>query len=180
MRLLRALVGIDAPPEARFFLSVGAFAAVVDVVYWFVTYEDAGTFLLGGFALAALLMGTRLAASAESRREKRPLPPFAGGFAPGDGGTAADDPQRPFLDESGRLPTPTFAPFALGMGVAVAATALVFGPAPLVVGAIPLAWGAWTWLRGASDELSATERDDAKPATEGLRPVDQAVRPTGR
>jgi hypothetical protein len=44
--------------------------------------------------------------------------------------------------------------------VAVAATGLVFGVAPVVVGLLPLSWGAWTWLTAAGEELAATRRDE--------------------
>jgi hypothetical protein len=67
---------------------------------------------------------------------------------------------RPFSDESGRIPDETLAPFAVGLGVAVAATGLVFGVAPVVVGLLPLSWGAWTWLTAAGEELAATRLDE--------------------
>ena len=62
----------------------------------------------------------------------------------------------------------TLAPLAVGLGVAIAVTGAIFGPAPVVVGVLPLAWGAWTWLRGASAEFAATERAASDlPATTG-------------
>jgi hypothetical protein len=73
---------------------------------------------------------------------------------------APGGPATPFRDESGRLPGETLAPMALGLGIALALTALVFGPWLLVAGVVPFAWGAWTWLAGARDELDATVADE--------------------
>lgn len=172
MRFIRAILGLDAPPEARFFQSVSALAIAIAVIYWFVSYEIAGTFLLGGFGLGSGAMGLTLAADAERRRATRPLPPIAAG----PGAPANDDLQRPFLDESGRIPSPTFAPFALGMGVSIAATSLVFGPAPLVVGVVPILWGAWRWVAGASDELAATSAAETAAGQASRPPEPLAVR----
>ncbi len=135
-RLLRA----TAPAEARFFLFVGAFGLVLALVYWAVSYELAGTILLGGFGLGAGLLGVRL------RIERHAGAPSTGDEA---------DP-RPFRDDAGRLPGETLAPLALALGVALALTAVVFGVWLLVAGIVPMVWGAWTWLRGARDELAAT------------------------
>ena len=163
---MRRLLDATAPAEARFFLFVGAFGIVLAAIYWFVSYELAGTVMLGGFGLGAGLLGLRL------RIER---PPAAG--RNGSGTQAAPDragpgvpdvdtpggPETPFTDESGRLPGETLAPLSLGLGVALALTALVFGPWLLVAGIVPFAWGAWTWLSGASDELAATVADEARP-----------------
>jgi hypothetical protein len=69
------------------------------------------------------------------------------------------------------LPGDSFAPFAIGLGAATAATGLIFGPAPVIVGLLPFLWGAISWLRGAGEELDATEADDAATvlATSGPR-----------
>jgi len=129
----------DSPGEVRFFLALSAFGIAIGIVYWFVAYETAGTVLLVGFGVATGLIGLRLLAR-------------AGG---------ASDVDRPFLDERGRLPDETLAPFAVGLGVAVAATGVVFGPAPVVLGLLPLAWGARSWLSAARAELDAQVSDDA-------------------
>jgi hypothetical protein len=143
-RVLRA----TAPPEARFFLFVGAFGLVLAAIYWVMSYELAGTILLGGFGLGAGLLGVRL-------RIERPTD--------GPGGTSDD--AVPYRDESGRLPGETLAPLALGLGVALALTAFVFGVWLLVAGIVPFAWGAWTWLRGAQDELAATVAEERRART---------------
>ena len=153
MNRLLALLGVRSPTEARFFQVIAALAAVVGVIYWFASYEPAGTFLLVGFAVASGIIGLLLAnAGAEWRA-----------------GTAGPrDEERPFLDERGRIPSPTLAPFAVGVGASIAALSLIFGPAPLLVGVLPLAWGAADWLRRARAELAAQERSDERPTDPGV------------
>jgi hypothetical protein len=140
--VIRRLLLAGRPAETRFFLFLGGFGLVLAAIYWFLTYELAGTVLLAGFGLGALVLGVALLA------ERR-------GKADADPGT------NPFGDERGRLPAETLAPLALGLGVSLALTAVVFGPWLVVAGIVPLAWGAWTWLRGARDELDATVASEA-------------------
>ena len=135
MRLLRRLV-FDDPAETRFFLFLSAFALVIGAIYWFVSYEPAGSVLLLAFGAATGVMGVVL------HRTGRP------------------GVDRPFLDETGRLPSETPAPLAVGAGISLMALAFIFGPAPLLVGLLPFAWGAWTWLGRARAELDAETLDD--------------------
>lgn len=160
MRRLRLILGLDAPQEARFFLGLAGFALAITVVYWFLTYEAAGSVLLLGFGLATGVAGVRLALDPRAARVRRRV--RAEGGVPdlradrldvAGGGTGGVD--RPFLDESGRLPSETLAPFAVGLGAAAAVTAIIFGPAPLIAGALPLGWGMWTWLTSAIEEFRA-------------------------
>jgi hypothetical protein len=162
----RTLTAADQPQEARFFLFLSAFGLVVGAIYWFVSYETAGTVLLLAFGFATGVFGLRLATSRAARdvRDRSARKPAGSGDAAvptvdsTGGGTGGVD--RPFLDESGRLPDETIAPFAVGLGLAVGATGVIFGPAPVIVGVLPFAWGAWTWLSSAGSELEATERED--------------------
>ncbi|HVL53757.1 MAG TPA: hypothetical protein VM344_05800 [Vitreimonas sp.] len=189
MRRLRTLV--DHPHEVNFFLFLGGFALVIGVIYWFVSHEAAGTVLLLGFAVATGAVGLRLAvdpAAARARRLARdqPAPDPGAGLEqvdPGGRGSGAEGTggvDRPFLDEAGRLPTETFAPFAVGLGTAVASTGLIFGIAPVIVGVLPFLWGCWAWLTGARAELEATQADSdaleaesaALAASEDGRPVE--------
>jgi hypothetical protein len=158
MTLRRRLIALDEAQETRVFLLMSAFGLVIGIVYWFLSYEPAGTVLLVGFGLATGVIGVRLAADPASRQIRAMARGRArpAGDVPG-GGTGGID--RPFGDETGRLPSETIAPFAVALGVAVAATALIFGPAPLIVGALPVGWGATSWLRAARAELEATEHD---------------------
>lgn len=134
------------PEETQFFARIAVFAIVVAVAYWFISYEWAGTVLLVGLALATGAIGLRLLWA--GRRRTRTEPP---------GGPATErDAGTPFLDESGRLPAGSLAPFGIGLGVAIAATGLVFGPWFALAGIVPLGLGAWAWLTEAASELDAT------------------------
>jgi hypothetical protein len=139
--------------ETRVFLLMAVFGLAVAVIYWFLSYEVAGTVLLVGFGLATAVIAAKLAVDRGPRRLGRPVAPAADAASP----DAAD---RPFADDTGRLPGATIAPFAVGAGVALVALGLVFGLAPLIVGLLPLGWGAWQWLTSAADELIATEEDE--------------------
>jgi hypothetical protein len=152
MTRLLALIGARSPTEARVFQGIAVLASIVAIVYWFVSYEPAGTLLLVGFAVASGIIGLLLANAGSDWRAAA-------------AGRPARDAERPLLDESGRIPSPTLAPFAVGIGAAVALLSLVFGPAPLLVGVLPLAWGAADWLRRAAAELDAQEPRADAPAT---------------
>jgi hypothetical protein len=55
--------------EVRVFFGIGAFVVVIGVVYWFASYEDAGTTLLGAAAAFSLATGGWL-----WLRQRRPPP----------------------------------------------------------------------------------------------------------
>lgn len=138
--------------EVWFFGRSAAYGLVVGIVYWFVSYDISGTFLLlgfgaaTGFGFAALTLGAR------------GLPRSAAG--------AAGSPDRPFADESGPVPTGSAAPLVVGAGLALIALAGAFGSWFLVAGLIPLVLGAVEWLRAAGTELRLQSMaDGADPET---------------
>jgi hypothetical protein len=147
------------PEEVLFFGRSAVFALAVATVYWFISYEPAGTTLLGLFGVASAFAAILLA-----RGQRRAGP--------------ATDPQAiaggPFADESGRVPAETFAPLQVGSGLAIAGLGLVFGPWLILAGLLPIALGAVTWLGSAGAELEATEHSDTALADgmAGLPPVD--------
>ena len=146
----------DQPQETRFFLLIAGWAGALGVIYWFVSYEVAGTVLLAGLALATGALSVWLMRSQRLRRRRADADPPELALDRPDtsgGGTAGVD--RPFLDEEGRLPAPTVAPFAVGLGVALAALGPVFGLAPVAVGAVSFLWGAGTWFAAAREEFNA-------------------------
>lgn len=177
MSLRRTLTAADQPQEVRFFLFLSVFGIVVGVIYWFVSYESAGTVLLVGFGAATGVMAWRLAADPRARLVgQRAREVDVSAIPAGEGtGAGTGEIDRPFLDETGRLPDATIAPFAVGLGVATAATGLIFGLAPVIVGVLPLAWGAWAWLSAARAELDAQELDRPEARTDTSGPPGTAV-----
>ena len=138
--------------EVGFFGRLSAYALVVGVVYWLLSYETAGTVLLLGFGLATGLAFLVL----------------RGGEHPDGHGpdpTREDvpgQPDGPFGDESGPVPGRSVAPLAVGFGVAVIALGGAFGPWFVIVGVLPLLVGAVDWLRAANRELNLREGADAR------------------
>ena len=180
-RLLRA-VWSGHPQETRFFLIIAAWAGALGLIYWVGTAEAAGTLLLAGLALASGAMTAWLVAgrprrgppspaevastSQPEKDERRPGAPDTSG-----GGTAGVD--RPFLDEEGRIPDATLAPFAVGLGFALMALGPVFGLAPVTLGVVALAWGAASWFGAAREELEALDGTDAPTPSRVERDADR-------
>ena len=179
---LRRLLGLDEPQETRVFLFVAGFGVVIGVIYWFVSYEVAGTVLLLAFGVANGALALALVRAPGAGRVRRRAARREGAPAVDPdrrdigGGAGTGDVDRPFLDEAGRLPGESFAPFAVGLGAATAVTGVIFGPAPVIVGLLPFLWGAISWLRGAGEELEATEADDADLAVVPVRRNEPASR----
>ena len=101
--------------EVRLFGRLSAYALVVGTIYWFVSYELAGTVLLLGFGLA-----TGLAFIILFRRDRKVRAARAAGAPIRDDG-AGPGPDGPFGDESGPVPTRSAAPLVVGFGIAVIA-----------------------------------------------------------
>lgn len=125
--------------EAVLFGRLAIFGLVVGVVYWFLTYETAGTVLLIGFGVASTLATISLWTAP-------PRSALQAGLADGDqpaGGT----------DE--RIPAPAFAPLIVGAGVAISALGLALGPLILPIGIVVGAIGGRYWLEAAIAEAEA-------------------------
>jgi O-antigen/teichoic acid export membrane protein len=103
---------------SRAYLGLGAFLAVVAAVYWFTSYESAGTTMLVLAAGLALLIGGYLALVVRRRRSGR---------SPSGQG------------EDHYLPHASVWPFFAGLAAMVLANGLALGLWALVVGAAGLA-----------------------------------------
>jgi hypothetical protein len=131
---------IRLPEEVLVFARLAAFGLIVGTVYWFVAYETAGTVLLIGFGIAAAVAAAIL--WAKSRK--------AGGAAG----------EWPLGGDPDPIPAPAYAPFHIGLGAAIVALGLAFGPLLLPLGFVILLIGARYWLEAAMGEADARAARD--------------------
>lgn len=120
--------------ERRVFLRTAAYALGIAVVYWFVSYEVAGTVLLVVLGVAA----AALTAMLPSGRGPRPL------RLPIDAVTFGDHDEPTMEIEEVPLPALSIQPFFVAVGAAGITLGLVFG--------------AWLWLPGALVLVGASGR----------------------
>ena len=99
--------------EWRLFAGAGVFFAVTTAIYWFVSYEHAGSAMLGLSVLAFLMVGGYLLVQA--RRH---------GARPEDRGDATMEEGE---EELGYFPSSSVWPLVLGLGAVALANSLVFG-----------------------------------------------------
>ncbi len=121
--------------EIRFFIRVALFTIVIATIYWFVSYEEAGTALLAGIIASAVfftgLVATRVRAARSGRKTVKGLVGF---------------------DESGRDD-----PLALAEDTFPAASAWpVVASVAAVLVAVGLVYGPWLWIPGAGIGLACT------------------------
>ena len=113
--------------ESFYWLGVTAFFVVIGAVYWFTSYEDAGTTMLVATALLGLLAGGYLFIQSRKyppRPEDRPDATLEEGAGP--------------IDE---FPAPSIWPFVFGLGATVFATGFVFWIWVILPGAAILGLG---------------------------------------
>jgi hypothetical protein len=145
---------LTGPEEVRFFGRIAVYAIGVGLVYWFLTYETAGTVLLIGFGICALFASLVLGHGTRTVTRAGPGPGRPG---------AGIDPERPLVDESGRLPAPGLSPLGMGVGLAMAALGIAFGPWLILAGLVLVGWAGWGWLEAAMAEHAALAAEDAGP-----------------
>ncbi|HJR44793.1 MAG TPA: cytochrome c oxidase subunit 4 [Actinomycetota bacterium] len=122
------------PEEVRFFLRIAIFTIVITTIYWFVSYEEAGTLLLGGIiASAAIFMGLMLVA-VRGARSGRKTPKSLLGFD-------ETGPERPLELTEDVFPALSPWPIVLSLGVTLVGVGLIYG--------------AWLWIPGAALSLTA-------------------------
>jgi hypothetical protein len=123
--------------EWKLFTGAAMFAALVSGLYWFVTYEHAGTTMLV-FSGAAMLLVAAYLASVGGRRGPRPSD--RGDASPGD---EAEEPVY--------FPSSSVWPFVAAAGTMVLGFGLVFGLGVVSLGIILLAAG----VAGYASEANA-------------------------
>jgi hypothetical protein len=123
--------------EWRLFAGAGVFFALTGSVYWFVTYENAGTTMLLMGVLAVAMVAAWL--YVQGRRLGGPRPEDRPDALPGDG-----------AGEVGYFPVASVWPFVLGWGGVVVANSLVFGVWLGVTGGLIIAIGIIGYAAEAS------------------------------
>jgi hypothetical protein len=120
---------VSESAQWRIFVGIGAFIALIAVVYWFVSYEPAGTVMLALSAALALFSGTFLWRHQGS-------PALA---APATSATAdvADGPY---------LPRTSIWPLVIGVSAALCLNGLIVGWPYAVPGAVLLGLGVVGWV----------------------------------
>jgi hypothetical protein len=121
--------------EWRLFMGAAAFFTVTATAYWFITYEEAGTAMLGASVPAFAFVGLWLLF--QSRHHDR-RPEDRGEAGPGDG-----------VEDLGYFPSSSAWPFVLSAGAVVLANGLVFGPPIAVLGLILMVAGVFGYAREA-------------------------------
>jgi len=99
--------------EARVLLFLSLFGAIVALIYWFTSYEDGGTAMLGAVFLLGLLPGSYLLWWS---RRMTPRPEDKADAKPEDGAGVV-----------GAFPSSSIWPFVLGIAALMVALSLVFG-----------------------------------------------------
>jgi hypothetical protein len=105
----------DERVQARIFLGIAVFMAVIGVVYWFASYEPAGTTMLGLSSALAAVCGVYL-----RRQRERP-----------------DGPPDHRAEEH-YLPHSSVWPFGIGVGVLLAVNGLIVGVGYVIPGLVVL------------------------------------------
>jgi hypothetical protein len=108
--------------EWRLFLGAGGFLATTMTIYWFVSYEEAGTVLLGLAMAAVLMIGGWLLFQSNRVGER---PEDRGDARPSDGAAVL-----------GYFPSSSIWPLVIGSGAVVMAVSLAFGVWLAMTGAV--------------------------------------------
>lgn len=151
----RRIGGLHAN-EVRLFGFVAAYGFLIAAVYWFVSYDITGTVMLGGFGLAT---GAGFALLWNGTRHVTVDVGSPAGDAMPAGDVASPEPaavpevEGPLGDASGPIPVRSVAPLWIGLGLAVASLALVYGIWFAIAGLLPIALGAADWLAAAGREI---------------------------
>jgi len=110
--------------ETRVVLASAVFVALITGIYWFTSYEDAGTTMLGLGAAAYAMLSGYLYLQARRLRRGPPRP---------------EDEEEPKVfgpEEIGFFPAASVWPAAMGLGSVFIALGLVFGYWFIVIGLI--------------------------------------------
>ncbi len=128
--------------ERRVFYRIGSYALLVAPIYWFVSYEVAGTVLLGATAIACVALAVMLGRNAtEPHRTVVQRAKDVATFEDERGPEV-----QPLVLAEQAFPTLSLQPPLVGLAAGAIATGLVFGAWLWVPGAVLFAAGCWRWF----------------------------------
>jgi Cytochrome c oxidase subunit IV len=123
--------------ESRFLLGAGAFAVLVAVVYWFLSYEDAGFVMLALMGIASAIIGGYLLYRGHGARR------------------AEDDPDADYAatagEEVGRFSSGSVWPLVMGIGTVLALQGFIFGAWLVGFGLVLFAWAVLGFMLESRD-----------------------------
>ena len=138
--------------EVRVFLGVTAFFVVIGIIYWFASYETAGSVMLAASALMGFVAGGSiwwLSRHAPPRAEDRSDAAIADGAG-----------------EVGVFPVQSIWPFAVGLCAAVFASGFAFGVWLVLVGGVAFVLSICGYIAEARRDTVPNERTgDGSEAT---------------
>jgi len=137
--------GIGHRTRIAVFARSALYFGAIGAIYWFLTYEVAGSVLLAGSALASAFVAIVLRLGLRGEQRAADVPEIG--------------PDGPFGDETGRLPAPTAAPLGVAFGLALVVLGLVFTGALVLAGAILVLLASREWLRSAMAESTGAGRE---------------------
>jgi hypothetical protein len=123
--------------ESRFLLGAGAFAVVVGVVYWFISYEDAGFVLLTLMGFASALIGGYLLYKAHAQRRPEDDPDA--------------DHARVAGEEVGRFSSQSIWPLVMGLGSVLALQGFIYGAWLVGFGLVLVVWATIGFMLESRD-----------------------------
>lgn len=133
--------------EFRFFLRIAGYTAVIAAIYWFVSYEEAGSVLLVGVFVSAvtflLVVRSSISSVTGTGEEPRVLDRLRAtiGFR-----EAAGLVEQPLELEEDVFPTGSIWPLILTVGITLVALGVHYGPWLWTPGAIISTGSGIAWL----------------------------------
>ena len=125
--------------ELRFFVRVGLWTALIGTIYWLMTYEETGTWLLAGVLASVVFFVATIAVNvAAARRGGRGLKDLLGFTDTG--------PDNPLAVEEDMFPVSSAWPAVVSLAAVLVGVGLIYGPWLWIPGAALGLTSAWGWL----------------------------------
>ncbi|MBA3349889.1 MAG: hypothetical protein H0T12_04970 [Actinobacteria bacterium] len=145
--------------ELRFFLRIAIYLVVIGTIYWFVSYEVAGTVLLlsGAIGTGFFVVAARVSFQPKTPEDLIPRPPrtglkrMAGVFGryfafDGEHDPGGEPAEAPLALAEEGFPESSIWPLAAALATLLLGLGVVFGPWLWIPGVVLGASSLWGWL----------------------------------